>query len=39
MLGAYRDELGSSRKIAVALLEHYDKTGFTRKEEGGRVLR
>ena len=37
MLGAYRDELGSTRKIAVALLEHYDKTGFTRKTDGGRV--
>ena len=38
-LGEYRDYLGCSRKGAVALLEHFDKNGFTRKTEGGRVLK
>lgn len=38
-LGEYRDYLGCSRKVAVALLEHFDKNGFTRKTEGGRVLK
>lgn len=38
-LGEYRDTLGCSRKIAVALLEHFDKNGFTRKTEEGRVLK
>ena len=36
-LGAYRDHLGCSRKIAVAILEHFDKNGFTRKTEEGRI--
>lgn len=39
VLGEYRDYLGCSRKVAVALLEHFDKNGFTRKTEGGRVLK
>ena len=39
ILGEYRDRLGCSRKIAVALLEHFDKNGFTRKTQEGRVLR
>ena len=39
VLGQYRDRLGCSRKIAVALLEHFDKTGFTRKTEEGRILK
>ncbi len=38
-LGEYRDYLGCSRKVAVALLEHFDKNGFTRKTREGRVLR
>ena len=38
-LGEYRDYLGCSRKVAVALLEHFDKNGFSRKTEGGRVLK
>lgn len=38
-LGAYRDELNCSRKIALALLEHFDKSGFTRKTDSGRILR
>ena len=39
-LGEYRDYLGCSRKVAVALLEHFDKNGFTEeKREGGRVLK
>lgn len=39
ILGQYRDRLGCSRKVAVALLEHFDKTGFTRKTDEGRILR
>ncbi len=38
-LGEYRDYLGCSRKVAVALLEHFDKNGFTRKTGEGRILR
>ena len=38
-LGEYRDHLGCSRKVAVALLEHFDKNGFTKKTEAGRVLK
>ena len=38
-LGEYRDYLECSRKVAVALLEHFDKNGFTRKTEAGRVLK
>ena len=39
VLGAYRDELDCSRKVALALLEHFDKNGFTRKTGEGRILR
>ena len=39
VLGNYRDYLECSRKVAVALLEHFDKNGFTRKTEEGRVLK
>lgn len=39
ILGEFRDYLGCSRKIAVALLEHFDKNGFTRKTDSGRILR
>lgn len=38
-LGDYRDYLECSRKVAVALLEHFDKNGFTRKMEAGRILK
>lgn len=38
-LGEYRDYLKCSRKVAVALLEHFDKNGFTRKTEAGRILK
>ena len=38
-LGEYRDYLKCSRKMAVAILEHFDKNGFTRKTIDGRVLR
>ncbi len=38
-LGEYRDYLRCSRKVAVALLEHFDKNGFTRKTGEGRSLR
>ncbi len=39
ILGEYRDYLSCSRKMAVALLEHFDKIGFTRKTKEGRVLK
>lgn len=39
LLGEYRDYLGCSRKVAVALLEHFDKNGFTKKTEEGRSLK
>lgn len=39
LLGEYRDYLGCSRKVAVALLEHFDKNGFTKKREEGRILK
>ncbi|MDO5410354.1 MAG: selenocysteine-specific translation elongation factor [Lachnospiraceae bacterium] len=38
-LGSYRDSLSCSRKVALALLEHFDRSGFTRKMGDGRVLR
>jgi len=37
-LGVYRDRLGVSRKYAVAILEHFDKRGFTRLEGEARIL-
>lgn len=39
VLGEYRDYLECSRKVAVALLEHFDKNGFTYSVEGGRILK
>lgn len=39
LLGEFRDYLGCSRRMAVAVLEHFDKNGFTRKTAEGRVLR
>ena len=38
-LGEYRENLGCSRRVAVPILEHFDKTGFTKKTEEGRVLK
>lgn len=37
-LAQYRDECGTSRKIAVALLEHFDQCRVTRRKENVRVL-
>jgi len=34
-----RDELGVSRKYALAILEHFDKIGLTRREGDGHVMR
>lgn len=38
-LGEFRNSIGCSRRVAVPILEHFDKTGFTRKTEEGRILR
>lgn len=38
-LGEYRERLGCSRRVAVPILEHFDKCGFTKKTEEGRVLK
>lgn len=38
LLGEYRDALECSRKVAVALLEYFDKNGFTKKIDAGRIL-
>ncbi|MDR1045217.1 MAG: selenocysteine-specific translation elongation factor [Candidatus Adiutrix sp.] len=38
-VGRFRDELQTSRKVAVALLEHFDKAGLTRPVGEGRTLR
>lgn len=35
---AYRDALGCSRKMAISILEYFDKTGFTKRTEQGRIL-
>jgi selenocysteine-specific elongation factor len=37
--GAFKDELGTSRKYAIPLLEHFDEVGLTVREGEGRVLR
>ena len=37
--GEFRDHLGCSRKMAIALLENFDKTGFTIRKENGRTLK
>jgi selenocysteine-specific elongation factor len=34
-----RDGLGTSRKYAIALLEHFDRTGFTVRVGDKRVLK
>ncbi len=36
---AFKDELGTSRKYAIPLLEHFDAVGLTVREGDGRVLR
>ena len=36
-LGEYRDALGTSRKYAVAILEYFDRRGFTKKIGDARV--
>ena len=38
-LAEYKDLLNTSRKFAVPLLEHWDKSGLTRREGDDRVLR
>lgn len=38
-LARFRDRAGISRKYALLLLEHWDRTGLTRREENYRVLR
>ena len=37
--GPFLERAAIQRKVAVALLEHFDKNGFTRKKEEGRVLK
>ncbi|MCX7884226.1 MAG: selenocysteine-specific translation elongation factor [Caloramator sp.] len=37
-LGEFRDKIGTSRKYAVALLEHFDTVKFTKRIEDKRVL-
>lgn len=39
LLGEYRDYLSCSRKVALALLEKFDREGYTRKAENGRCLK
>lgn len=36
---AFKDELGTTRKYAIPLLEHFDEVGITVREGEGRVLR
>lgn len=38
-VAAFRDAFGTTRKYALALLEHLDQIGVTRREGDGRVLR
>ncbi|MDR2726346.1 MAG: selenocysteine-specific translation elongation factor [Candidatus Adiutrix sp.] len=35
----FRDELGTSRKVAIAILEHFDKINLTKAVGAGRTLR
>jgi selenocysteine-specific elongation factor len=37
-VGEFRDALGTSRKVAVALLDMFDQTGLSRRKGEGRVL-
>jgi selenocysteine-specific elongation factor len=34
----YRDNLNTSRKYAIAILEHFDKKGLTKMEGEGRII-
>ncbi len=34
----YRDLLGVGRKAAIDILEHFDRTGFTKRKENKRSL-
>ena len=38
-LGEFRESIGCSRRVAVPILEHFDKTGFTVKTSEGRILK
>lgn len=38
-LGEFRERIGCSRRVAVPILEHFDKTGYTKKTEEGRILK
>jgi selenocysteine-specific elongation factor len=38
-VSAFRERLGTSRKFAVPLVEHLDRTGVTRRTGDVRVLR
>jgi selenocysteine-specific elongation factor len=37
--GAFKDLIGSSRRYAIPLMEHFDEVGFTRREGDVRTLR
>jgi hypothetical protein len=37
--GQFRDDLGTSRKVAIAILEHFDKISLTKAVGEGRTLR
>ena len=39
LAGKFRDDLGTSRKVAVAILEHFDKISLTKTIGEGRTLR
>ena len=39
ILGEFRDYMGISRKVALALLDYFDKKGITIKNGDERVLR
>lgn len=38
-LGEFRESIGCSRRVAVPILEHFDKAGFTVKTSEGRILK
>ena len=38
-LGEFRESIGCSRRVAVPILEHFDRTGFTVKTSEGRILK
>ena len=38
-LGEFRESIGCSRRVAVPILEHFDKNGFTVKTSEGRILK